>query len=141
MSDKKKHEITYVRRSADELRQEAQGQAPSTWAEAPRTATGGSAATASEQRWVQALETEVTRHERARAAARLDLFRPVMVEEFGEELTERVLGHRYGVEFVIRMEDAGVEADVAVARAAEYLREHPSGTVADAFHAAQGLEG
>lgn len=82
-----------------------------------------------------ALGEAAAQHDAARAGAVLATYRPHLVERFGEEITARVMGHRFLHVFLADMGAYDLEPDEAVTAVAEYLHGHPEATVAEAFNA------
>jgi hypothetical protein len=78
-------------------------------------------------------------HEAERATAVLARYRERLEADFGAEITARIMSHRHLAVFVADASTYDLEPDEAVSAAAEYLREHPDQTTADAFTAVTAL--
>lgn len=82
--------------------------------------------------YVAEILTAVERAHNERAARHLEVYRPHLVVDVGEAITERLLTHSDLYEFV-RAAYEWVETEEAVAIAGQYLTEHPDAPTDEAF--------
>lgn len=71
-----------------------------------------------------------------RAAAVLERYRPILVAEFGETITDQIMSHPAFTAYVAEVYDSlELEPDEAAFEAAQYLQDNPEATPAEAFTA------